>query len=238
MATAMDVVTVTKRKPAYNRQGAFVLAKGPGLSGVQKRQVQRLLTKNTELKHLLGQQTLGSVSNTPTVSGALFDVPQGDTDGTRDGDSLAWCGWIDLKLLATNGIGATGDIFNVMRVILFQWHPASNPLVSDILGLGPSGIRDVFSNYKHDTRSEFVILFDKCFTTVGNTNAAGTPGASNLTTGVKHFKVSLKKAQKKVLYTAGTLTGTNRIYACYMSDSTIITHPTLTMSTKIVYRDS
>jgi len=148
------------------------------------------------------------------------------------------CGWVDMRMQVVNGQGATGDVYNNVRFIVFQWHPNTTPTAATLLLNGPSGVIDIYSMYSHDYRQQFTILCDHTFTTVGNSNAAQTPGTSVLTSGVKTFKIPLTRAQKQAQYSAGTTNGTNQLYIGVISDSALATHPSVAYSGKVVYRDS
>lgn len=221
---------VKKRRAPFTRQMP--------LSKRQKRDVTRLIHRNQELKYVAGSQNAAAVSSTATVVGNPFDVSQGDTDSQRDGDQLMWCGHIDFRVSVTNSQGATGDIYNNVRIIIFQWHPNSTPSAANILLNGATGAPDCYSLYNHDLRQQFKILFDKVFVTAGNGNAATTPNTNIVNTGVKVYKIPLTKATKKVQYSGGGLTGTNRLYIFQVSDSVLVTHPTVSWSLKTVFRDS
>lgn len=211
--------------------------KGRKLGRRQKRQVKVLIARRQELKYSYYANST-TVDSVGFVTGTPFDIPQGDTDTSRDGDRLQWCGKIDLMLHCINGQGALGDVYNNIRVIIFQYHPNSTPGLSTILLAGPSGSQDVLSLYNHDNRQEYRILFDRVFKTVGNANAATTPATNTVATNVRKFKIPLRKIRKYAQYTGGTLAGTNRIYIAYLSDSSAATHPTLEYSTKVFFRDS
>jgi len=215
-----------------------VSAQGGGLTKRQRKAVTTLINRRTELKYFYFSTTTAAIPATAAISGGQFDIAQGITDSERVGDSIEWAGSIDLKVQVVNGIGATGDEYNNIRMLIVQWHPNSIPTPASVLLAGPSAVVDIYSMPSHDNRQEFKILFDKTWRTVGNTNAATTPGTSALTTGVLSYQIPLTKATKKVQYVGGALTGTNRFYVITMSDSILATHPSLTYTTKVVYRDA
>ena len=235
--SAMDISTSTpsRRRPPYRRQSAGY---GRALTKRQKTEVTRLIHRQQELKYFAATAAAGAITNAMGLASAPFDVPQGDSDQTRDGDQLTWAGHIDFTMQMVNGQGATGDNYNNMRLVFLQWHPNTTPAVGDIFINGPSGAADVYSQYNHDKRSMFTILWDNRFTTVGNANAATTANTDSVTTGVLRYRISLKKAQKTVQFSGGTTSGTNRLYLAFVSDSALATHPTLAYSTKVVFRDS
>jgi len=237
MSTDMDTSVSTTSTPRNSLKRRRFSSKG-ALNARQRREVTNLIHRNQELKYFATVASAGAISSTMGLATSNFDVPQGDTDQSRDGDQLMWCGHIDFHMQMVNGQGATGDIYNNIRLILFQWHPNTTPAALDVFIAGPSGGPDVYSQYNHDKRQMFTILWDKNFTTVGNASAATSPNTNFVTTGIKKFRIPLTKAQKKVQYSGGTTSGTNRIYLAFVSDSALATHPTLAYTTKIVFRDS
>jgi len=208
-------------------------------------QVKRIINVNRELKYLaINSAGAFNVTTTPQIDGSFFDIPQGTTDVTRVGDRINWCGKVRFRLQVFNALGVSADNYNTQRWILVQYHPASTsaptPVVTDILLTGPSGAVDVHSQYNHDKRQDYKVLFDRTFTTVGSFNYAITADAPG--TAVTHrymsYNISLKKARKQVQYQGGGLQATNRLFWIYMSDSSATPHPTAIVSTKVFFRDA
>jgi len=156
---------------------------------------------------------------------------------------------MEINIQFVNGLGATADIYNNIRFIVFQWHPMTTgtpyPATSgsDILMTGPSGSVDIYSVYNHDTRQCYTILYDRVFTTIGCGNNGVATGAnvgvSDVTSsGVHQIRIPLTKARKDVQYNAGGLQATNRLGMFWVSDSSLATHPTLAFMSKVFFRDS
>jgi hypothetical protein len=147
------------------------------------------------------------------------------------------CGRLEFNLHSSVAGGATGDIYNTFRVIIFQWHPNTVPISSSVLINGPTGIIDVYSHYSHDNRQEYKILWDKLYHVVGNGISSTNPYAPNMLHTWK-LHISLKKATKQLQYTGGTTVGTNHIYILQISDSALPTDPSTVFAAKLFYRDS
>lgn len=210
----------------------------------QQKQVKSIIRRGQELKYFVFPQTPIGVTSGGSLTGIPFDIPQSagaSTDTSRIGDSIMWCGSIDFRLQITNGLGVTSDQYNNVRVVIFQWHDTSTatpfPIVSNIFINGPSGSPDVYSQYNHDYRHEYKILFDRTFTTVSGNSAANTTQPPNLTIN-RNYKISLKKARKNVQYVGGSGQGSNRLFIFYISDSALATHPSIIYTTKVFFRDS
>ena len=79
---------------------------------------------------------------------------------------------------------------------------------------------------------------DKTFSMVGN--GTGSFVATTDSQILRHYRIPLTKARKMVQFVGGTLQGTNRLYFMQVSDSPVLSlaHPTLSMQTKVVFRDS
>lgn len=194
----------------------------PSLSRGQVKQMNSIASKaisrRAEKKYYLHSNGSSSISDTGYIW-PLSDVPQGDTDQTRNGDSLY------LRTVRILGDVRAGDTTNACRVIVFQWLDDSTPTVASVLQT-TSGVTAVFSPYLHDQRKKFRIMYDKMFVVAANGNDA------------KVFDTKyLRPPIKKVAFTAATTTGSNKIFLLLISDSTAVTHPALTHYSKVTYDD-
>lgn len=230
----------TRRYTVNNRPRRLLLKKrGRKLTRFQKHQAVQSFIRMSELKFCTATQAASQITATGALAQTLT-IPQGVTDSDRAGDRIMWCGTIEVNLQVVNGQGATGDAYNNVRFILFQWHPNSTtspPTIAQILLPGPGGAQDIYSCYNHDHRSEYTILFDEVFLTVGNGNTATNPPQCNVSTGVRRIRISTRGMTKQAQFTAGATTGTNMIYLFQVSDSALATHPTTAYEMKAFYRD-
>lgn len=226
-----------KSKRNY-KSSAKTLTKGAtGLTGVQKKQVTRILTRQQELKYVLSNAA-GQNTSAAGVFYPITDIVVGPGDSQRIGDSVMLAGRIDLKVNFQLAAGALADNTNLVRVFLFQWHPNSVPTANNLFLPGASGAVDIYSLYSHDNRQLFNVFFDKTFKLVGNALTANTPNTTDTLTDIMTFKIPLSKLAKKVQFVGGGLGGTNKIYMGFISDSGVPPHPAHSFSLKLVYRDS
>jgi len=228
------------RKPPLRRMARMSKRGGrrTALTRNQRMEVQRLVQRSSELKYFAFNSGVTTpISAAMSISAAPFQVPQGVTDSTRIGDELTMVA-VRFRFEILNSLGALSDAFNNFRVCIFQWKPNSVPAAVDVFIPGPSGAPDIWSNYGHDFRSQFTILYDETFKTVGNQLAATTPGTAITTTGVQERKISLKFALKKVHYAAGGVTAGNLLYLALVTDSSVVPHPTITYQMKMFFRDA
>jgi len=251
-SSSMDISTNSANAPTGTRRTAMRSGirkpKGRKLTARQKADVKRLIHINQELKYFPFLFASTGISSTMTIDGTMFDVPQATTtspDTRRIGDSLMWCGTMEVNLLVVNGLGATGDTYNNVRVVIFQWHDVSQatpvPLASSILLNGPINTTtpDVLSVYNHDNRHQYTILYDNTFSTVGSGQSASQPLTAATSAGVHRIRINLNKlARKNVQYVGGGGQGSNRFFMLYGSDSVLATHPFLVFSSKVFFRDS
>lgn len=148
--------------------------------------------------------------NWTTFNVSLTDIPQGDTDTTRDGDRLGLRS-IELDFSVYQDTLVTAATDDVIRIIVFQWYPATTPSDSAMLTSVASGsTRACMVPYSHDNRQMFRILFDRSY-------SLQYYGKScyKVKTLIKRFP------HKMIQYQSGTTTGTNKVYlmACTMNAS-------------------
>jgi len=212
----------TKSTPSRKR------AKTSGSAPVTRQEVQRLIQRNTELKYQNSITANTGLSTTATMY-QITNIAQGTTDVTRVGDRL--------KLVKSymRGVVYCGDVSNIVRFIIFQWFPNSTPVAVDILLPGSSGAYDWTSQYNHDLRQEFKVLYDKTWTLVGNGSAATAPYTSAYQA---CFQATLKPRHTELQYSGGGTTGTNQIWWMALSDSSAPTHPTIEFTFKTMYTDA
>lgn len=157
----------------------------------------------------------------------LTSISQGQTDITRVGDKATLTS-LNLKYQITGG-----DATNLLRVIVYQWHPNSTlaaPTAANVMqyfNIGDN--REVLSPYTHDYKGQFTILFDRLHSTtlVGSNQAISWQGY-----------VSLRRARKQLEFTAGGQEAANHIYLLVLGDSTAVTHPTFTYLARVMFTDA
>lgn len=212
--------TYRRPKRRYNR--------GRKLNYRQKKEVKRLVHVQQELKFWDVSTNAYGIDNSG-VTFTLSAVPQGDSDSHRDGDRLY------IRKMYVRGQIEFGDSTNIVRLIFYQWKPSTTPILGSILLNGPSGSIDVHSQYSHDYRQQFKILYDKTFVIIGNSSSATSPYTP---VSIRQFQFTLRRLNHQMQFIGGGTAGTNQIYYLAISDSAAPSHPALTMSTKLMYTDS
>lgn len=192
--------------------------------------VNRIIRANQELKYFDQIYVAASLNYVPQIH-QISAVPQGNTDITRNGDRLKM-----YKVYFRGDVtNFSADPYNRIRLIMFQWFPATLPTSGSILLPGLSGVVDWASHYAHDTRQEYRILYDRTYKMVGNASAATTP---NTVASVVQFKGIVRVPRKQLQYQAGTTVGTNQVYLMVFSDSTAIPNPGFNICYKCTFTDS
>lgn len=195
-----------KRRALGKRQARAVAT-------IAKKQIR----KTSEWKH-----HTSTVSASVDSAGSVFDlstVAQGDTDTSRDGDTIF------ASSVIIRGFITTQDTFNRFRVIFVQWK-APVITIADVL-IVTAG-HEVDSMYNTDKAQQYKIMFDRTYTL--NPNYSG---------GVRTHQLinKLRFSSRRMQFSAGTLTGNNKLYMICISDSSVAAHPTIDLVTKLNFRD-
>jgi len=193
-----------------------------------KREVKQALAANQEIKIFdvnLSAQSLTAGSTITTLS----NPPQGVGVRQRVGDD------IELRSLRLNYqiVQLNADIYSDSRIIIFRWYPntglASPSLASILDNTAAIGL---YSQYSWDTRDQYKILYDRTHSMSGTTAAP----TSNSTISVMLHKVHV--ANLKIQFAAGATTGSNQIFALWISDSVIAPFPLISWSTRLRFTDA
>ncbi len=149
-----------------------------------------------------------------TVGGLLIDnvgqisvlnnPAQGDTDSTRDGDSIM-NKWIDLRGYITINTGATDQV-NVVRFLLLWDKQVTIGNAGDVLE-SVGNVNAPTSPYKHDRRHQFMVLED--FT---------VSLAQNGSSGIKKIRIIHKLNKKTQFNSASTTINTGCLNLVMITD--------------------
>jgi len=189
-----------------------------------KEEIKSALRENVELKYFaLADNTYGAISNNGTdFLQSVTNVPQGDTDSTRDGDRIQMQ---ELRFRVGIKTGSATPTF--LRIICFQWKPNTTPVYASIL-LDQHGTSNApISDFQHDSRDMYKILSDDLVQVDSSAHTA-TCVERSIKKGFNHH----------VQYTAGSTTvGTNQLYIMAVSD--VATNgPSVVLQSKLLYTDA
>lgn len=209
------------RSHRFRRTGRFARKVRTAKKFVRRGELSKLL--GIERKHIDVRYTDGGYDFNGYVS-CLSNVAQGDTDEERDGDKLLPKTFrMKYKLLL-------GDATNIMRIVIFRYHPVSNT------GGGPPSALTIFSTlvgtvhapldvYDWDQRAQFTILFDRTHNL--NVNQDQILG-----------KIKLKLANVPVKYIAGTTEAADHLWMLVISDSGVVPHPQFGGVSRLTFTDA
>ncbi len=199
------LVRQTRRNRNMNRQRQQRDARVQAFRTQNVAQVARSVVRSELGRTVEKKSFVVEISGTGSSAGVivpLLNVAQGDTDTTRDGDAIA-----PLKLDWRMTALSTGAY--LLRYVLFQWLPPTTPTVADILEpLPAAGGPTHFSPYSHDTRQSYRVIYDRAI--CGGTDWHIT----NV-----DVQPAIPLAKMQTIYVNGTTTGTNKYYACIISNA-------------------
>lgn len=189
----------------------------------QARAVKSIVKKTLKSENEWKNHQVYAVANVATGT-TIVDtcaVPQGDTSITRDGDQLM-ASSLHLKY---DWEGA--DSYNHCRLMVFQWYPDTTPTGADILdsSVVPSSNAHMYP-YNTKTAESYKVLYD----TVRLCTAVSVPVTNTI-------QKKIRIPRPKIKFSAGTTTGTNKVYLLFVTDSAAAPNPNLTYHTKLNYRD-
>lgn len=172
--------------------------------------VQNAINRTMEQKYHIVAGSGDRSYDSPTIT-HLTDISQGDTDVTREGDS------VNLRRIRINIVAQNVDTTTNYgyRAILFKWKEDSVPTAVDIIG--PTGgaldTNSWYDNHNHDQRHAYSIIFDTGPIVIGHTNSGSIPQRLSM--------VVDKRLRGKVYYTSGsTASGRGALWLLQLSEVT------------------
>jgi hypothetical protein len=167
-----------------------------------------------------------SPSNIGSVLSGLCPIVPGVTANDRTGDTVFWNNILINYTVATQN----ADVFNIVRLIIFQWHPNSSlvvPIVTDILQTA-----NVYAMYDWQFSNQSTILYDRVHCMSGTAGAPSDSGFQG------YFgSISLGQSVRKAEYVPLATLGSEQFYILAISDSLIVPFPFMNINTRIVYTD-
>ena len=188
------------------------------LSPYERKQVKRIVNYNREKKHFASGNVALNISDVFTFY-PLTDIPQGDTQSTRDGEQL--------KIVSGSVLGSIkgsgGE--NVIRIFVFRWSMNSTPTAADVFQIVSPSIGSFYSPINQRNKQFIHVIHDRMHT------LSGTGQGSKI--------ISVKiPSQPKITYNTSAVTGANKIYMVTISDDAATPFPILAYRSEIIYTDS
>lgn len=193
---------------------------------VTKKDVKKLIKQDrqqtNELKYFNQTSVFASLLSSTGVLESVSNVARGASDSQRDGDRL-------LPTSLRISYSCFGESLSFQfRFIVLRWIPDDTglaPTVPMILQNSASGF-SVNSDYVHDQRGQFNILYDKTHTISNNGNE------------LLHKVINVKMAKKQMDYTAAGIGGANKIYVLGITDRSLATSGTAQYVSRLNYYDN
>lgn len=130
----------------------------PAITRAEVRRIAKTAAMSThETKYLQASLTGDLSYDNPKIS-LITSIAQGDTDNSRDGDTIHVT-----RIKGNVFIYAQAATNTMVRCLIIQWRGSSGaPSLNDIIG--PTGAAasggTVLETYRHDGRSQFSVLWD------------------------------------------------------------------------------
>lgn len=219
------------RKYYRRKRKKYRFGKGKKTTLVSK--VSKIIMNAAELKRydVNSDVARDDLDNDTPILTDVFSPAQGNTDTNRNGDQLMLTKRFRFE---SNVICPdTGGLTAVCaRIILFQWHPNTVPLLNEVL-IPQGGKYYTDCLYNMDTRHMYSIIYDTVFPVTGY----GSSKAGHVLRRI----IYQPRMQSRVQFVNGTTTGTNKIYFAAVSDWITTEHqglpPTIKYTIRTFFKD-
>lgn len=181
---------------------------------VSKRYARNLVSKANEKKSFDSMVlNAGAISTAATITD-LTPIPQGDTDGSRDGDQLMLKSiQFRLMILAGPVIYTSSPFVITVRHIIIQWFPPTTPTLANVLDT--TTLLAIYAPYEHASSQKMRVLYDRVHHLIPQTIDANplvlylnAPDKST----VYQRKLITKIPRRLQQYDSGATTGTSKLY--------------------------
>lgn len=217
-----------QNKAGQHRSSITKTSTGQRMSKRFTRAVTSVLNRREEKKyHPVITNAFLPVGTGSTYS--LSEIPQGDSDSSRDGDQV-YLTSIQFNWTLFIGTGPSSADNVMSRLILYQYFDTitggSAPATGSLLISVASEANIINSPYNHDQRYKFRVLYDK----VVSLNPLANRGASDSV-------MITKFPRHKIQYESGGVTGINKLFLFVITNSST-NQPVINFYTKVNYKDN
>jgi len=188
---------------------------------VTKQQVRNMIRSSSD-KEEVKYKDVDLIATGVSDIGVLTDltsVAQAVNVNSRLGDML------EIKSLEFRMTLTIGDTTNVGRVIIFQWSPITAPVAGNILQ--NSGVDYVTSQYQGASPDLYSILYDS-----GPFMLSGSFPIKCIVHKIEKFK------SKFIEFNPTFTTGANKLYAFFVTDSTVVPTPLMSFESRLWFTDA
>lgn len=202
----------------------------PSKSKVEK-MIQSAITGRNPMRHKdLSASWTTLVHGTPQYS-QLTNVTQGDTDITREGDTI-----VPIKLKLRANLDGNATTTSRVRLMVVDWFPDSateTPTFSALLESATSTVATLSPLNFDDKKDKFRVLYDKVFILHGQNATGGDLSHRKINVNIK---LNNKKMSKRITYDNSSTDGQHQIYLCGISDQTV-SGPDVTWYSQFIFQN-
>jgi len=168
----------------------------------------------------------GLSMSTTFQSTSLVAIAQGYSQNQRVADTI----WIQSVDYAYHVTTANADIINTARILLIMWKEDDTySIPADIKVFNNFSNANTLSFLNFEQRESYHVWYD------AKLNLSGT--ATNPTSYSQHFITGAVRKNSRIDYHPGVVTGTNKIFLVYFSDSAALPFPELYINLRVWYYD-
>lgn len=213
------------------------------LTPMQKRQVKSMIDSVTEEKAWYFTSGTVNVTTAGTCT-KISSVGQGVADNDRNGDVLRkkMISFMYTITVGAAGLIAAADIFNTVRVIIFEWlndDYATVPTPQNVIENSAVTVKTIaLQNW--DTKHLYKVLYDRSHVVFNSPiwNGAAVTwqhGVGGTFQTAVPVNIPLKS---KVEFDANGQTGKGHLYVLLISDSAFTPNPTIEFSSRLLFEDA
>lgn len=224
-----------RAREAYPDKYAAALARKRQRTGMYsapspalKAMVRKEVARQGDLKYA---DYFGSfnVTNSGTVTSLLSNMTRGD-----NGLNMHQGNIITPRYLQIDYFYATQQLYNSLRLIVFQWSETTTPTLASVLQSTTSGIATI-SPINISSKSEIRVLADhKCIVAP---SAGGDTTPIGYGTNSGSIFIPAKRLRPVRFNTSANLVQSDNIYVLYVSDDGVPVYPTLNLYSRLAFTD-
>jgi len=221
-----------KQRVALDQSSAVVvpLVQQPALNAYQRKQVKRIVGNKEEKKYANFGIPAASISNVVTTS-SLSNIGQGTGESQRIGNVIQ-----NQSLQIKYDLVGSADSTNSVRVIIYKYKGTDALIAPSIVSPtapiknGASGGIDYMGFWNEETvPSVYQIIYDRTHILVNGPSA----------TSLRQFVDKYIPLKGKTTFSAdGQVSGTNKYYIWYSSDSSAVPHPIMNWQVNLCFTDA
>jgi len=188
--------------------------------------VAQQAVKTRTVKYFETLLTAASMSTTAQFLD-ITAITQGPSQNERVADTV-FLERLDVSCIITT---ANADVFNTGRFVLFKWNESSAlaiPTAADLFTNFANALTTSFFNFER--RKTYSVIRDDYLNLTG---VATSPTVTSQVT----CRYSLPMSSARIDYDLAATTGVGKLYLCFLSDSSALPFPQLTVNFRVYFYD-